>query len=122
MAARLVQLKSKAAQATQFASKYGKNYYTEMMAKNDAYVQKPATVEACNELSKKLFYTRLASIPERAKTFKAEVESMKDLWKNRKDIKVEHLGVTALFGMECYCWFCLGEVAGRGFTFTGYYV
>jgi F-type H+-transporting ATPase subunit g len=27
-----------------------------------------------------------------------------------------------LFGVELYAWFCVGEIAGRGFTITGYKV
>lgn len=47
---------------------------------------------------------------------------MKNLWRNRKDLNVEHAGVAALFGIELYAWFCVGEIVGRGFTFTGYHV
>lgn len=52
---------------------------------------------------------------------KKEIDYVKQLWKNRQDMKVENLGVAALFGIECYAWYCVGEIAGRGFTFTGYY-
>ena len=37
-------------------------------------------------------------------------------------LKVENDGITVLFGLECFAWFCAGEILGRGFTFTGYYV
>lgn len=92
------------------------------MEKNKQYVQSPATVEKCNELSKQLFYTRLASLPARNEAFWKEVGHVKELWKNKQDLKVEQLGIAALFGIECFAWFCAGEIVGRGFTFTGYYV
>lgn len=47
---------------------------------------------------------------------------MKHLWKNRQELKVEDAGIAALFGLECFAWFCAGEIVGRGFTFTGYHV
>lgn len=37
-------------------------------------------------------------------------------------MNVENAGLVALFGVECFAWFCGGEIIGRGFTFTGYYV
>ncbi|KAF4371431.1 hypothetical protein F8388_001959 [Cannabis sativa] len=40
------------------------------------------------------------------------------MWKNRQELKVEDAGIAALFGLECFAWFCAGEIVGRGFTFT----
>ncbi|KAL5718321.1 hypothetical protein ACHQM5_011234 [Ranunculus cassubicifolius] len=122
MASKLHLLKSKACQATKFVSKHGNAYYNELLKQNEQYIHKPATVEACNTLSKQLFHTRLASIPARTKAFKEEVAHVKDMWKNRKDLTVEDVSVGAIIGLECFGWFCLGEIAGRGFTFSGYYV
>ncbi|MCL7038499.1 hypothetical protein MKW94_015432 [Papaver nudicaule] len=122
MASKLVQLQSKACQATKFVRTHGSAYYKQMLENNKKYVQEPATIEKCNELSKQLFYTRLASIPGRTELFWKEVGSVKQLWKNRQDLKVEDAGIAALFGLECFAWFCAGEIAGRGFTFTGYHV
>lgn len=62
------------------------------------------------------------SIPGRREAFWKEVEYVKQLWKNKQDLKVEDAGIAALFGLECFAWFCAGEIVGRGFTFTGYYV
>ncbi|KAJ0673473.1 putative ATP synthase, F0 complex, subunit G [Helianthus annuus] len=62
MASKLKQLQSKACQASQFVSKHGSAYYKQLMEQNKQYVQEPATVEKCNELSKQLFYTRLARL------------------------------------------------------------
>ncbi|RXI06034.1 hypothetical protein DVH24_018076 [Malus domestica] len=122
MASKLRQLQSKASQATQLVSKYGSTYYKQLLEENKQYIQHPPTVEKCNELSKQLLYTRLASIPGRTESFWKEVDYVKHLWKNRKEVKVEDAGIAALFGLECFAWFCAGEIVGRGFTFTGYYV
>ncbi|MBA0673806.1 hypothetical protein Goari_015432 [Gossypium aridum] len=62
------------------------------------------------------------SIPGRTESFWKELDYVKQLWKNRKELKVEDAGIAALFGMECFAWYCAGEIVGRGFTFTGYYV
>ncbi|CAL9040852.1 unnamed protein product [Musa banksii] len=122
MASRLQQLRSKAVQASEFVSKHGCTYYKELMEENKRHVVQPPTIEKCQELSKQLFYTRLASIPVRYESFWKELDGMKHIWRNRKDIKVEDVGIAALFGLELYAWSCVGEIVGRGFTFTGYYV
>ncbi|CAK7353042.1 unnamed protein product [Dovyalis caffra] len=122
MASKLVQLQSKAAQTSQFVAKHGCSYYRQLLEQNKQYIQNPPTVEKCNLLSKQLFYTRLASIPGRYEAFWKELDSAKQLWKNRKELKVEEVGIAALFGLECFGWFCAGEIVGREFTFTGYYV
>ncbi|KAI4347021.1 hypothetical protein L6164_007872 [Bauhinia variegata] len=122
MASKLKQLQSKACQASQFVSKHGTTYYKQLLEENKQYIQDPPTVEKCDLLSKQLFYTRLASIPGRYESFWKELDYVKQLWKNRQDLKVEDVGIAALFGLECYGWYCLGEIVGRGFTITGYYV
>ncbi|CAF1712149.1 unnamed protein product [Brassica oleracea] len=68
-----------------------------------------------------LFYLLFYSIPKRYETFWKELDYAKNLWKNRSDLKVEDAGIAALFGLECFAWYCAGEITGRGFTFTGYY-
>ena len=60
MASKLIQLKSKACEASKFVSKHGTTYYKQLLEKNKQYIQEPATVEKCQELSKQLLYTRLA--------------------------------------------------------------
>ncbi|PNX75850.1 ATP synthase subunit G mitochondrial-like [Trifolium pratense] len=62
------------------------------------------------------------NIPVRREAFWKELDHVKQLWRNKQDLKVEDVGVAALFGLECYAWYCAGEIVGRGFTFTGYYV
>jgi len=121
MASKLKQLQSKACQVQQLVAKHGTGYYKQLLEQNKQYIQEPPTVEKCNLLSKQLFYTRLASIPGRAESFKKELDYVKHLWKNRNELKVEDAGIAALFGLECFAWFCAGEIVGRGFTITGYY-
>ncbi|KAJ6810117.1 uncharacterized protein M6B38_298050 [Iris pallida] len=120
-AARLQMLKTKAAEASRFVARNGCAYYKETMEKNKKYVVEPPTVEKCQELSKQLFYTRMASLPVRYEAFWKELHGVKNVWKNRHELKVEDAGIAALFGLELYAWFCVGEIMGRGFTLTGYY-
>lgn len=40
--------------------------------------------------------------------------------KNKSELKIEDAGIAALFGLELYALFCIGEIVGRGFTITGY--
>ncbi|KAJ8766909.1 hypothetical protein K2173_011727 [Erythroxylum novogranatense] len=96
MATKLLQLQSKACQASQF--------------QNKQYIQEPATMEKCNLLAKQLFYTRLASIPNRYESFWKELDHVKSLWRRRQELKVEDAGIAALFGLECFAWFCAGEI------------
>lgn len=122
MASKLRQMQSKACQASQFVAKNGGAYYKQLLEQNKQYIQEPPTVEKCELLSKQLFYTRLASIPGRYESFWKELDYVKNLWKNRPELKVEDAGIAALFGLECFAWFCAGEIVGRGFTITGYHV
>ncbi|KAL6561003.1 hypothetical protein OROMI_002561 [Orobanche minor] len=121
MASKLQQLQVKACQATQFVAKHGNVYYKQLLEQNKHYIKDPPTAETCSQLSKQLFYTRLASIPGRKESFWKELDCVKNIWKNRQELKVEDAGIAALFGLECFAWFCAGEIVGRGFTFTGYY-
>ncbi|KAM7507549.1 hypothetical protein LguiA_018002 [Lonicera macranthoides] len=122
MASKLHQLQSKATQASKLASKHASSYYKQLLEKNKQYVQEPPTVEKCQLLSNQLFYTRLASLPGRYESFWKEVDYVKQLWKKRQELKIEDAGIAALFGLECFAWFCAGEIVGRGFTITGYHV
>uniref|UniRef100_A0ACD5W110 Uncharacterized protein n=1 Tax=Avena sativa TaxID=4498 RepID=A0ACD5W110_AVESA len=122
LAPTIAQLQSKACEATRFAAEHGSAYHKTLMERNKQYVVDPPTIEKCQELSKQLFYTRLASLPGRYQSFWKEVDGAKLLLKNRKNLKVEDVGVAALFGIELYAWLCAGEIIGRGFTLTGYHV
>lgn len=116
------QLQSKAAVATEIATKRGSAYYKQVMEENKQHVVHPATVEKCQELSKQLFYTRLASLPGRYEAFWKEVDFVKQKLVQRNDLKLEEVGIAALFAGECYAWFCVGEIVGRGGSITGYKV
>ncbi|XP_062206711.1 uncharacterized protein LOC133908619 [Phragmites australis] len=122
LASKLAQLQSKACEATMFVAKHGGAYHKTLMEKNKHHVVDPPTIAKCHELSKQLFYTRLASLPGRYESFWKELDGAKLLWKNRSNLKVEDAGVAALFGIELYAWYCVGEIVGRGFTLTGYHV
>jgi len=68
------------------------------------------------------FLLIFCSIPLRYDSFWKELNHAKNTVKNWQDLKKENVGFAALFGLECFAWFWGGEVVGRGFTFTGYYV
>ncbi|KAH7565435.1 hypothetical protein ACOSP7_020201 [Xanthoceras sorbifolium] len=121
MASKLLQVQAKAAQASQAVTKNGGSYVKQLLEKNKDYIQEPPSVETCQLLAKQLFYTRLASIPHRYEAFWKEVESIKKLMKKREEMNMENAGMAALFGLECFVWFCGGEIVGRGFTFPGYH-
>jgi len=122
MASLVRQLQSKAAVATEIAAKHGSSYYKQLLENNKQYIQSEPTVQKCQELSKQLFYTRLASIPGRYEAFWKEVDYMKQRLLARNELKLEEVGIAALFAGECYAWFCVGEIVGRGGTLTGYRV
>jgi len=60
LGSKLAQLQSKACEATRIVAKHGCSYHKTLMEKNKHYVVDPPTIEKCQELSKQLFYTRLA--------------------------------------------------------------
>uniref|UniRef100_A0A5B7BY43 Mitochondrial ATP synthase subunit G protein n=1 Tax=Davidia involucrata TaxID=16924 RepID=A0A5B7BY43_DAVIN len=122
MASKLPLLQSKAAQASKLVAKHGRTYYDQLLEQNKQYIKDPPTVETCQLLSNQLFYTRLASIPVRYESFWKELKYVKEQFKSWPELKTEDIRVGALFGLECFAWFCAGEIVGRGFTFTGYHV
>ncbi|KAI4355533.1 hypothetical protein L6164_004295 [Bauhinia variegata] len=122
MATKLPQLQSKVTQASEILAKKGGSFCKQLLEQNKEHIQEPPTIEKCQLLAKKLFYTRLASIPHRYDAFWRELDHAKNLLKKREELNIENAGIAALFGLECFAWFCAGEIVGRGFTFTGYYV
>ncbi|XP_073300851.1 uncharacterized protein [Primulina huaijiensis] len=122
MASNLNQLRAKTMKVSSFVVKKGGTYYKQLLEKNKKYIQEPPTVETCQLLGKQLFYTRLASIPSRYESLWKELDHVKQMLKRRQELKVEDAGIAALFGLECFAWFCAGEIIGRGFTITGYHV
>uniref|UniRef100_A0A0E0DU76 Uncharacterized protein n=1 Tax=Oryza meridionalis TaxID=40149 RepID=A0A0E0DU76_9ORYZ len=63
LASKLAQMQAKACDAARFAAKHGCAYHRALMEKKQKYVVDPPTIERCQELSKQLFYTRLARLP-----------------------------------------------------------
>ncbi|CAL5431836.1 unnamed protein product [Camellia sinensis] len=109
MASKLNLLQSKAAEVSKFAVKNGCTYYKQLLEQNKQYIQDPPTVEKCQSLANQLFYTRLASllsIPGRYEALWKELDCVKQLFKNRQELKTEDAGIIALFGLECFAWFC----------------
>ncbi|XP_057826471.2 uncharacterized protein LOC131038150 [Cryptomeria japonica] len=117
----LKQLQEKLVIGSRYVAKNGSELYKQTLENNKHYIDKEPTVEKCQELSKQLFYTRLASLPHRYEAFWKEIDALKKKAMARQDLKIEEVGVAALFGLECYAWFCVGEIFGRGGTLTGYY-
>jgi len=116
------QLQSKAAVATKLVAEQGSSLYKRVLEENKHYIQQEPTVQKCQELSKQLFYTRLASLPGRYEALWKEIDFLKQKVFARNDLKLEELGIAVLFFGECYAWFCVGEIVGRGGTLTGYKV
>ncbi|GBG84813.1 hypothetical protein CBR_g39189 [Chara braunii] len=122
MAAAINSVKTSATSAWRVLSTHGGSLYKRVLEKNAEYVVHEPTVEVCQDLAKRLFYTRLASIPNRYNALQKEVEVVRSKWANRAELSVEEVAVAALFAGECYAWFCVGEIVGRGGTLTGYKV
>ncbi|KAL0394156.1 UNVERIFIED_CONTAM: hypothetical protein Slati_4381800 [Sesamum latifolium] len=122
MASKLNQLRGRTTEVSSIVAKNGGAYYKQLMEKNNQYIQNPPSVETCQLLANQLFFTRLASIPGRYESFWKELDSVKQLLKHRNELNIENAGIAALFGIECFAWFCAGEIVGRGFTLTGYHV
>uniref|UniRef100_A0A0D6R3X3 Uncharacterized protein n=1 Tax=Araucaria cunninghamii TaxID=56994 RepID=A0A0D6R3X3_ARACU len=117
----LKQLQEKLLVGSKYVAKNGTALYKQTLEKNKHYIDKEPTVEKCQELSNQLLYTRLASLPYRYEAFWKEIDALKKKAMNRQDLKIEEVGLAALFSLECYAWFCVGEIIGRGGTLTGYY-
>ncbi|MCO5564731.1 hypothetical protein L7F22_018399 [Adiantum nelumboides] len=62
------------------------------------------------------------NLPACYDAFWKELDFLQQKMKNRQDLKIEEIGVAALFTAQCYAWFCVGEIIGRSFTFIGYFV
>ncbi|XVF74441.1 hypothetical protein PTKIN_Ptkin13bG0110600 [Pterospermum kingtungense] len=122
MGSKFQQLQTKAVQVSQLVTKNGGSYYKDLMERNKRYIQEPSNIQTCQLLAKQLFYTRLASIPRRYDAFWKELESLKEFFKTKEAWSIENASMAALIGVECFAWFCGGEMIGRGFTLTGYHV
>jgi F-type H+-transporting ATPase subunit g len=50
----------------------------------------------------------------------AEVQEVKAAAANWRELPLATVGKAAVFSAECFAWFCVGEIIGRGGTLTGY--
>ena len=88
------------------------------IAKNAEYIVKDEAAAA--KLPKQLVYTNLARVPKAIEIAEKEAKMVKEQWAKVDEMSVKELGVAALFGLETYAWFCVGEIIGRGGSLTGY--
>ncbi|MBA0835814.1 hypothetical protein Goarm_008070 [Gossypium armourianum] len=58
------------------------------------------------------------AIPSRYEAFQKEMDYVKLMWKKRNEWKIEDAGIAALFGLECFAWYCTGEIVGRAFCIS----
>ncbi len=49
-----------------------------------------------------------------------ELDAVKAAARNRRELPLATVAKAGVFGAECFAWFCLGEIVGRGGTLTGY--
>lgn len=70
-----------------------------------------------------IFGTRILHVfVELYEAFWKELDSLKQFLKNKEAGSIENASMAALIGVECFAWFCGGEMIGRGFKITGYHV
>ncbi|KAJ7531287.1 hypothetical protein O6H91_14G039000 [Diphasiastrum complanatum] len=110
------QMRAKTSAASQNLRNRTRKYYADLLDRNRQYIAREPSVEKCRELSKQLFFTRLASIPGRYESFWKELDFVKKKIVVRQELTTEELGIGALFALECYLWFAAGEVLGRALT------
>lgn len=113
---KLLQLKSKACEASRFVSKHGTTYYKQLLEENKQHIQEPATLDFLM-VSLLLWLTCLcgfvASVDVLSRsgreliTWKACGRIVR-IWRLKRLVLQHFLDWT-------------GEIVGRGFTFTGYY-
>jgi len=92
--------------------------YEKMMKGGEQYVVKDKA--QADKLLKQWFYTNMARIPEGLKEAKHEWGTVQGKWGQRRDLPMTEVGMYALYVGELYAWFVVGEIVGRGFTFSGY--
>mmetsp|Transcript_35704 Transcript_35704/g.91144 ORF Transcript_35704/g.91144 Transcript_35704/m.91144 type:complete len:127 (-) Transcript_35704:64-444(-) len=112
-------LASRAKAAVHPAFKYVGSNYSAMLKANEQFVVKDPAAKA--NLGKQFLYTNLAEIPAELNAASAEWATLKAKFKTKaKDMTLNEYGTYALFAAEAYAWFCVGEIAGRGFRFVDY--
>ena len=61
-----------------------------------------------------------AELPVRATHLRREWASVRNAARHWRELSLGQVGTAAAFGAECFAWFCVGEIVGRGGTVTGY--
>lgn len=104
----------------QTSEKQAVQQYKKLMAANEQYVVKDK--EAADKLLKQYVYTNLARIPQGVEASQKDIGTLRTKFSKISDMPLTELGTYALFAGEVYAWFCVGEIAGRGFSLGGYKV
>ena len=61
-----------------------------------------------------------AELPVRYAHMSLEWAAVRNAARNWRELSLGEVGMAAAFGAECFAWFCVGEIVGRGGTLTGY--
>jgi F-type H+-transporting ATPase subunit g len=61
-----------------------------------------------------------ARLPVRYAHLQAEAAEVAKTARNWRELPLSTVATAGLFGAECFAWFCVGEIIGRGGTLTGY--
>ena len=61
-----------------------------------------------------------AELPVRYAHMRREWAAVRDAARNWRELSLGEAGTAVAFGAECFAWFCVGEIVGRGGTLTGY--
>jgi F-type H+-transporting ATPase subunit g len=51
---------------------------------------------------------------------RAEVDEVRAAAQNWRELPLATVARGGVFAAECFAWFCVGEIVGRGFKLTGY--
>mmetsp|Transcript_6751 Transcript_6751/g.9171 ORF Transcript_6751/g.9171 Transcript_6751/m.9171 type:complete len:129 (+) Transcript_6751:80-466(+) len=94
--------------------------YQTLMESNAKYVVKDP--KAASILHKQLLFTNLSKIPNHIAKAQVEYAAWKKTVKNYQELTLTQVATGSLFVAEVYAWYCVGEIAGRGFTLSGYSV
>ena len=61
-----------------------------------------------------------AELPVHYAHMRREWAAVRDAARNWRELSVGEVGTAVAFGAECFAWFCVGEIVGRGGTLAGY--
>ena len=52
--------------------------------------------------------------------FQQELDAVKAAARNWRELPLSTVAKAGVFSAECFAWFCVGEIIGRGGSLTGY--